>query len=284
MGLTGTVLDATFRMMRIESGWIRQQTLVARNLAEALELLGAPNPLPYSVAWIDCLSRGSSLGRSLVYLGDHAGLAYLEDLGRGADRWPTVRGGHFSIPVDAPRFTLNRHVVSAFNEIYFRSGASQAGAERLVRWDGYFFPLDHVQHWNRLYGRQGFIQHQCVIPSASAEPVLHEILDRIASRGSASFLAVLKKLGPGSGWLSFPADGYTLALDLKFHPDLLGFLDEIDRLVVDAGGRLYLAKDARQSRQTFDAGYAAADRFRQLRRALGATARFESFQARRLGL
>jgi len=284
MGLTGTILDATFRLMPVETGWIRQQTQVARNLGEALRLLGAPSSMPYSVAWIDCLARGPSLGRSLVYLGEHASLRQVEGAQGGPPRWPSVPPSRLAVPVEAPRIALNRYSVNAFNAIYYRRGAAHAGAPRLVRWDSYFFPLDHVLHWNRLYGRQGFVQHQCVIPTDRAEPVLHEVLDRIARRGSASFLAVLKKLRPGSGWLSFPADGFTLALDIKFDDGLLAFLDEIDRLVVDAGGRLYLAKDARQSRATFDAGYAAADRFRRLRRDLGASARLESFQARRLGL
>jgi len=284
MGLTGTILDATFRLMPVETGWISQQTQVARNLGEALRLLGAPSTMPYSVAWIDCLARGPSLGRSLVYLGEHASAGQVEISRRGTPRWPSVAPSRLSVPVDAPRMTLNRHFVTLFNSVYFRQGAAQAGPRRLVRWDSYFFPLDHVLHWNRLYGRQGFIQHQCVIPTDRAEPVLHDILDRIARRGSASFLAVLKKLGPASGWLSFPTDGYTLALDIKLDDELLDFLDEIDRLVVAAGGRLYLAKDARQSRSTFDAGYPSADRFRQLRRTLGASARLESFQARRLGL
>jgi len=284
MGLTGTVLDATFRLVPVETGWITQHTLVAANLGEAIRLLGTDSPLPYSVAWIDCLARGTSLGRSLVYRGEHASLARLADLGRAAQPWPALRRSRLSVPFDAPGVALNRHAVAAFNEIYYRSGAAQAAAPRLVPWHSYFFPLDHVLHWNRLYGRRGFVQHQCVIPSSAAESTLHDILDRIARRGSASFLAVLKKLGPGSGWLSFPADGYTLALDLKFEPDLLAFLDEIDERVVAAGGRLYLAKDARQSRATFEAGYPAVERFRGLRRALGATGRIESFQSRRLGL
>jgi FAD/FMN-containing dehydrogenase len=135
-----------------------------------------------------------------------------------------------------------------------------------------------------VYGRRGFVQHQCVIPDAVARPVLGEILDRISSRGNASFLAVLKRLGASSGTISFPFPGYTLALDLQVNDAVFGLLDEVDRLVVEAGGRLYLAKDARQSRQTFEAGYPGLQRFRDLRRAIGAEGHITSRLSARLGI
>ncbi len=153
-----------------------------------------------------------------------------------------------------------------------------------MAWDPYFFPLDGVGDWNRIYGRRGFVQYQCVIPTARAQAVLGEILERVARYGSASFLAVLKALGRAHGLLSFPLEGFTLTLDLPVSAAVFALLDGFDALVVAAGGRLYLAKDARQAHATFEAGYPDLDRFRDLRRAIGAEGRVSSFQSARLGI
>jgi decaprenylphospho-beta-D-ribofuranose 2-oxidase len=135
-----------------------------------------------------------------------------------------------------------------------------------------------------MYGRRGFLQHQCVIPADNARGVLAEILDRTSRFGNASFLAVLKQLGDSHGLMSFPMRGYTLAMDFPVTDPVFGFLDEIDALVVAAGGRLYLAKDARQSRATFEQGYVGLDRFRALRKQIGADRRFASHLSARLGI
>ena len=140
---------------------------------------------------------------------------------------------------------LNRYSVRAFNELYYRMGERRAGKSHLVSIYPFFFPLDSIGAWNRIYGRRGFLQYQCVIPQSGAPDVLAELLERISTRGNASFLAVLKKLGDGDGTMSFPMPGYTLALDFPMTATIMNFLDELDRLVVAAGGRLYLAKDAR---------------------------------------
>ena len=199
MGLTGTILQATFRMLPVETALIAQETVVARNLSKSIAALSAREDAPYSAAWIDCLASGASLGRSLIYLGRHATKADVEALASAAQReaggvaQPTAR---LSVPLDLPGFTLNRWSVAAFNEVYFRKGAASAGAPFLNRIDPFFFPLDGVLNWNRIYGRQGFLQHQSVIGADHAEAAIGEILTRFARRGNASFLAVLKKLGP----------------------------------------------------------------------------------------
>jgi decaprenylphospho-beta-D-ribofuranose 2-oxidase len=284
MGLTGTILDATFPLKPIETGWLRQTTLVAPDLAAAVEALTRTGDVTYTVAWIDCLARGASLGRSLIFAAEHATRADLAASKPAADSFPPSRLGRLSVPLDLPSLTLNRLSVSAFNEVYFRLGAAKAGQPRLVEWDPYFFPLDGVGGWNRIYGRRGFLQYQCVIPSAQAQPVLGEILERVSRHGSASFLAVLKQLGAGHGLLSFPMEGFTLTLDLPVSDGVFALLDGFDALVVGAGGRLYLAKDARQSRATFEAGYPNLPRLRDLRQAIGAEGRVSSFQSARLGI
>jgi FAD/FMN-containing dehydrogenase len=284
MGLTGTVLDVTLKLVPVETGWISETTMVASNLAEALRLLDARPDLPYSVAWIDCLARGQSLGRSLVCLGGHAPHDPLALPDTRASRWGRTGTQRLSVPIDVPGFALNRWSVTALNEIYFRRGAARAGRPLLTDWSSYFFPLDAIGNWNRVYGGRGLLQHQCVIPVAAAEPILGQMLEYIARRGNASFLAVLKRLKAGSGMLSFPMEGYTLALDLKMEDGVFAFLDELDRLVVEGGGRLYLAKDARQSPSTFEAGYPQLQAFRRVRQELGAQRKMESYQAKRLGL
>jgi FAD/FMN-containing dehydrogenase len=285
MGLTGSILQATFRLSRVETGWIKQNTIVARDLATALAILSEHDEAPYSAAWIDCLASGAALGRSLIYLGEHASKADVEALRPGAPSAPARRPRSLSVPVDLPGFTLNRWSVAAFNEIYFRKGAKTAGTPFLNDADPFFFPLDGILHWNRIYGRRGFLQHQSVVPAEHAHDVIGEILDRIAKRGNASFLAVLKKLGPSSrGLLSFPSPGFTLALDLALDKGIFAFLDEIDALLSAAGGRIYLAKDARQSRATFEAGYPNLQRFREIRRRIGAEGRIASRLSDRLGI
>jgi len=279
MGLTGIILEATMRLRRVETGWIRERVISASDLDAAMRALEASDEATYSVAWIDCVARGRDLGRSLIYLGEHAGRDELAD---GADVFPVGKDPGLSVPVDLPSLALNRASIRAFNELYYRMGARRAGSSRVVSLYPYFFPLDSIGEWNRIYGKRGFLQHQCVIPEAGARAVLGEILDRVARRGDASFLAVLKKLGQGDGILSFPLPGYTLALDFPVKGDILNFLDEIDRLVVAAGGRLYLAKDARQSRATFAAGYPALQRFNAIRKSLDPAANIRSRLSQRL--
>ena len=279
MGLTGIILEATMRLRRVETGWIRERVISASDLDAAMRALEASNAATYSVAWIDCVARGRDLGRSLIYLGEHAGR---DELAEGAAAFPVGKDPSLSVPIDLPSMALNRTGIRAFNELYYRMGARRAGSSRVVSLYPYFFPLDSIGAWNRIYGKRGFLQHQCVIPEQGARAVLGEILDRVARRGDASFLAVLKKLGQGDGILSFPMPGYTLALDFPVKGDILTFLDEIDRLVVAAGGRLYLAKDARQSRATFAAGYPALQRFNAIRKSLDPAGNIRSKLSQRL--
>jgi decaprenylphospho-beta-D-ribofuranose 2-oxidase len=152
MGLTGTILSAAFRLLTVESALVRQETFVARNLAEAIAVLSEHEDAPYSAAWIDCLASGASLGRSLIYLGRHASKADVEALvGAGGRGEPAAKPGRsVSVPLDLPGFTLNRWSVAAFNELYFRRGRATAGAPFLNRTEPFFFPLDGVLNWNRI--------------------------------------------------------------------------------------------------------------------------------------
>ncbi|MBY3273437.1 FAD-binding oxidoreductase [Rhizobium laguerreae] len=283
MGLTGIIAEATFTLRPISTGWIVQKTVATENLGDTLKALKQTDDATYSVAWIDCLSRGASLGRSLIFVGEHASPSDIAQMPKAA-LLPPFKAARFSLPVDLPGWALNRRSVSAFNDLYYRAGARKAARVSLVHWDSYFFPLDGLLEWNRLYGKRGFLQHQCVVPDENALAVLSSMIDRFALSGKASFLAVLKRLRGGAGLLSFPAPGYTLALDLPVAPDVFQLLDEIDKLVVEAGGRLYLAKDARQSRHTFEAGYPRLQAFKEVRRTTGADRHFSSQLGKRLGI
>ncbi|CAI8825013.1 MULTISPECIES: FAD-binding oxidoreductase [Methylococcus] len=274
MGLTGFILEATLRLKPIRSAYLRETTFKADDLDHALSLFAEQSGAPYSVAWIDCLATGPRLGRSLLMTGD-----FIDD-GRlhGTAKTP------LSVPVDTPGFALNRYSVTAFNALYYHRVRGRQ-RERVVHFDPFFYPLDGIGHWNRIYGKSGFTQYQFVIPKASGAAGIEEVLQRIAASKRGSFLAVLKTFGPANGNpLSFPMEGYTLALDFRLEPGLLPFLEELDRIVLDHGGRLYLTKDVRMSAETFRAGYPRWKEFQDLRRKYGADTTFRSLQSERLGL
>ena len=281
MGLTGVILRAAIRLRPVETGWIRQETRPAPNLAAALETMEGATGTTYSVAWIDCLSRGPDLGRSLVLLGEHAGLAELGPVERAA-RWGRVRPGR-RVPFDAPPGLLNGMTVRAFNALYWRQGLRAAGS-RLVDWDSYFYPLDAIGDWNRIYGPRGFAQYQCVLPLAEAAAGLRRLLDAISTAGRGSFLAVLKRLGPERGHFSFPMEGWTLALDFPLGGGTLALLERLDRITLEHGGRFYLAKDARMSAGTLRRSDPRTFDFIALRAAEGFAPVFRSAQAERLEL
>ncbi|WP_407152805.1 FAD-binding protein [Bradyrhizobium sp. ORS 86] len=284
MGLTGTIIEVTLGLRRVESGWIRTRTVVTENLDGAIKALQETADATYSVAWIDCLARGAAMGRSLIYVGEHARQDELPAAARFRELFPKRARRRVSVPFDLPSWTLNRTTVGLFNEAYFRRGSANGNVSGFMHWEPYFFPLDGVGAWNRIYGRRGFVQHQSVLPAGRATAALGEVLDRISHRANASFLAVLKQLGDGFGTMSFPINGFTLAIDFPVDPKLFSLLEEIDRVVVGAGGRIYLAKDARQSRETFEASYPGLATFRDIRRSVGADARIVSRLSERLGI
>lgn len=283
MGLTGHVLTVALRLRRIETAWVVQRTIAAPHLDAAIEAFEDNLDATYSVAWIDCLARGASRGRSLVHVGEHAAPG---DLPPDMDPLAKAPRRALRMPMDAPSWALNPLTLRAFNEVYHRAGARRPGPE-VVDLDRCFYPLDAIADWNRLYGRRGFAQHQCALPLATSRDALWEMLGLISDAGLGSFLAVLKRLGPGAHDrpLSFPIEGYTLALDFALSPAALTLMDRLDEVVVAAGGRLYLAKDSRMSQATFEAGYGeGAAAFRRLREETGARGAFGSLLSRRLGL
>lgn len=282
MGLTGAILSLKLRLKAVPSAFVNVDYRRAANLDAALELFeGEHSRRTYSVAWIDCLSSGASLGRSVLMSGEHAAV---EDLPAGLrDRAlaPPARRAK-SVPFFFPGFALNSLSCRAFNAVYY--GAHKDG-RKVVDFDSFFYPLDHVHHWNRVYGRRGFQQYQFVIPPEAGRAGLLEIMERLTESRRASFLAVLKTFGAESGGLlSFPRPGWTLALDLPNAPGLSPFLQEMDKVVLRHGGRRYLAKDACLLREDFEAMYPRLGEFKAVRARMDPGGRLSSALARRLGL
>jgi decaprenylphospho-beta-D-ribofuranose 2-oxidase len=297
MGLTGMILSVRFQLKAIETSYIDQHSIKADNLEELLDLFDKYRHVTYSVAWIDCLKKGKGFGRSILLLGEHAKLPALSQtqLAKGALALPTKKA--ISFPIHLPGWVLNNFTVKAFNFLYYHKSLSKE-AHTVIPYEPFFYPLDAIQHWNRGYGRKGFIQYQFVIPLEHKKGLI-QILSRISEKGWGSFLAVLKVFGhqeaggagagrggaPGDGGIAFPMEGYTLALDFPVREGLFPFLEELDQIVLEYGGRLYLSKDARMSAKTYRSGYVrSADAFTRAIRKYNPQHKFRSVQSSRLAI
>ncbi|MEU6607826.1 FAD-binding oxidoreductase [Streptomyces shenzhenensis] len=286
MGLTGVILTATVRLLPVETSYMSVDTERATDLDDLMARLTATDHrYRYSVAWIDLLARGAATGRAVLTRGDHAPLEALREGTRARRRPLSFRPRQFPpAPPFVPEGLLGRVGVGLFNEIWYRK-APRARTGELQRIPAFFHPLDGVPHWNRVYGRGGFVQYQFVVGHGQEE-ALHRIVHRISVRRCPSFLAVLKRFGEADpGWLSFPVPGWTLALDIPANlPRLGSFLDELDEEVAAAGGRVYLAKDSRLRPDLLAAMYPRLADFRALRAELDPRGVFVSDLARRLDL
>lgn len=287
MGLTGVVLSARLRLRRVDSAYVFVDYYKAAHLEDSLATMEASDEhYAYSVAWIDALASGKTMGRSILMRGNHAPAAVLPA------RWSNRPFGiedHDTVPtrpswnlfLDFPSGVLNRLTVKAFNAAYY--ALHRTAARQVVSFEKFFYPLDSINHWNRMYGKRGFVQYQMALPQASGREGLRTILDRLARSGRGSFLAVLKRFGDaGPGLLSFPLRGYTLALDIPAARGLVPFLHELDRMVLDHGGRVYLAKDAVLRAEDFAAMYPKLESFRAIQRELDPQGLLSSSMARRL--
>ncbi|MEM1413371.1 MAG: FAD-binding oxidoreductase [Myxococcota bacterium] len=283
MGLTGLVLSARFRLHPVQTAYYDVTFRRTKDLDESLRTFAdTDGDYRYSVAWIDCLAKGRSLGRSVVMVAKDAQVEQLKGR-RRATPLSTPPKRKLAVPFQAPSYALNPLTVRAFNTVYY---AANKSTQKLVDWDTFFYPLDSVLHWNRIYGRRGFVQYQALLPKETSRDGLVALLERIARQNQASFLAVLKSCGErGRGWMSYLFPGHTLALDFpNFGPELMPFVAELDKILLDHGGRLYLAKDAMMDPVTFRTMYPEAERFLAYKGEVDPEGRFQSAQARRVGL
>lgn len=279
-GMTGIILSATFKMRPVESAYFLEDTIKTKNIGELLDALERTrDDYPYSVSWVDCMARGASLGRGILMNGNHA----------RRDELPSSSGDPFrirkklevNVPVDLPNFAFNSLTSHFGNTVVYTAGKTQKG--HLVDWDKYFYPLDAIHNWNRGYGKRGFTQYQFVVPLDQRDGLV-TILEKVV-REQKCYFAVLKIMGPQNlGMLSFPFEGFTLTMDMPVHAGLVPFLHELDDMLLEYSGRVYLAKDATLRRETFELMYPRVSEFKAVRAKLDPEGLLSSNQARRLGL
>lgn len=257
LGLTGFIIWAEIQLLKVQNAFVDDVSFQCENLDHCLQLFEQSKAShQYRVAWIDCLAQGDSLGRGIFSRANHCSNKVLPAM-------PVPRK-KLSVPLTFPPHVLNKYTVMAFNALYFRKLGAAKKSTRLD-YDAFFYPLDNIHHWNRIYGPRGFLQYQCVV-TKEPRAALHALLARIARSGQASFLSVLKEFGElqSPGMLSFPRKGYTLALDFpNLGQSTLSLLNDLDAIVREAGGAIYPAKDARMSQDMYRFGYSAIEKFSQ---------------------
>lgn len=282
LGLTGIIREVTIQLRRVESAYLSVDHSAGDDLDDLIDMM-AEDDSEYTVAWIDCLSSGKRKGRGVYMQGRHMNE---EELPPAVRTRPLIyqRKRTLSIPFNVPGMLLNRHSVKAFNAWYYKH---ESAKEKFISdYQHYFYPLDNLNDWYRLYGRKGFIQYQCVLPLESSNEGMHQILDALQKRGKASFLAVLKRLGPGNqAPLSFPIEGYTLAVDIPVSgKEALKLNELLNEITLEHDGRVYLAKDASMNPETFRRMYPRFPEWMEIKKTLDPEWHFESMLSRRLEL
>jgi FAD/FMN-containing dehydrogenase len=276
MGLTGHVLEVEFRLPRVPSPWIAMESERIHDLDAFIEALKEAGPSwPYTMGWIDCLSRGALMGRGILMRGRWADPAEAP----GEPPRPKKRP---SVPLVLPGWVINRWSVRAFNALFYRSHVPRL-KRRLVDPETFLYPLDAIGHWNRMYGPGGFTQYQCVLPDAAGHGAARRFLDLLTQRGGASMLCVIKDCGPeGEGLLSFPKPGISIALDIPIRSDTQALVDALNELVIASGGRIYLAKDQFTRAEHYRAMEPRLPEWTRIRRAWDPEGRLRSAQSVRL--
>ncbi|MEV4649707.1 FAD-binding oxidoreductase [Saccharopolyspora sp. NPDC049357] len=283
MGLTGIIVRAAVKLKRVETAYFVVDNVRTNNLDELIEHFtdGSDANYVYSVAWFDSLARGDSLGRALLTRGNSA---KLEDLPKKLRKDPLKFNAPqlMTAPPIFPNGLVNKYTITAFNEVWYRKAPTKFGAVQNIT--QFFHPLDLVGEWNRIYGSNGFLQYQFMVPFGQ-ETMFRRSIDKISASGHVSFLNVLKTFGPGNDApMSFPREGWTLTVDIPITPGLDRLCQELDEMVLDAGGRLYLAKESRTNAEMFEKMYPRIDEWRKIRASVDPQGIFVSDLSRRLGL
>jgi FAD/FMN-containing dehydrogenase len=276
MGLTGHILEVEVRMQRIPTSWIWTESRRISGIGEFIAALrAAADSWPFTVGWMDALARGRSLGRGILICGRWA-------RPEEAPSEPPKPKRRISVPFVFPEWFLNRLSMRFFNTFYYRRHPARP-RRGVAHPEAFFHPLDAVRHWNRIYGRRGFTQHQCVLPESENPGATERYLEELTRRGLASFLCVIKDCGPeGEGLLSFPRSGISIAVDLPIRPSTKAIVDQLNRRVIEEGGRIYLTKDSLTRREDFRAMEPRLDHFLEVRRQWDPDGRLASAQSVRL--
>ena len=281
LGLLGLILTVTIKLRKISTTYFAQKSVVAHNLEEMLHLIeSSEKDYNYSVAWIDSLAKGDKMGNGVLVVGNEA---KIDDLPAKYHKNPLRISGDpkLSVPFFLPSFVLNTFTVGILNKVLYYKQKSGSG---ITHYDSFFFPLDMINNWNRGYGKRGFIQYQFVVPMDNGKEHIRRILMEITKSNCIPFLNVLKKFGKGQGLLSFPFEGFTFAIDFPITPQLKPFIKRLDALVLEAGGRIYLGKDAYLDEATFKAMYPQYDDWLDIKRKYDPENAFSSDLAKRIGL
>jgi decaprenylphospho-beta-D-ribofuranose 2-oxidase len=276
MGLTGHILEVEFAMVRIPSPWIFCEKKSVANIGAFMDgLRAAADAWPMTVGWIDCLSQGPAMGRGVLMRGRWASAA------EAPAHFPKPLR-RLSVPFHLPAFALSRPVVRAFNALYYRAHRRTPHA-RVVHPEKWFYPLDAILHWNRIYGRRGFAQYQCLLPTRGSGEAVRQFLEVLTAKGTASFLCVIKDHGAQSdGLLSFPMPGTSIALDMAIREDTQATVDALNECVIAVGGRIYLAKDRFTRREHFKAMEPRLNEWEAIRRRWDPEGKITSAQAVRI--
>ncbi len=278
MGLTGIILNAKIKMQPVESQYVEQTCYKAENIEELFSHFEEYNSNSYSVAWLDCTAKDKNLGRGILITGEFLNNKKLKEQ-------HFTKRIKFNVPFYFPSWFLNSILLKIFNTFYFHLSSFNERKKVIIDYENFFFPLDKILNWNRLYGKHGFVQYQFVLPKENSMEGIKKILHKISSSKQGSPLAVLKLFGKkNDNYLSFPIEGYTLALDFKNHPLVNELLKDLDKIVLENKGRVYLAKDARIKKHIFEIGYNRLTEFRKLRKKYKMDLKFQSLQSKRLGL
>jgi FAD/FMN-containing dehydrogenase len=275
MGLTGHIMEIELQLARVPSPWIWGETVRVANIDEYLDALKeSASGWPFTMGWIDCLSQGPAMGRGVLQRGRWATES---EAPRNFPR-PLIR---VPVPMVFPSWVMGRTVGTIFNEGYYRWNRSTAA--RVVHTQKFFYPLDALGDWNRLYGRRGFTQYQCVLPDSAGRLAVRQLLELLTRQGMASFLCVIKDCGEqGEGLLSFPLKGTSIALDLPVRDNTRAVVDKLNEFVIATGGRIYLAKDAFTRPEHFRAMEPRLPEWQAIRRRWDPTGRLRSAQSVRL--
>ncbi len=272
MGLTGMILDATIRLVPLKSTSIEQITFRANDLKNLFDLFEQNKDAEYSVSWLDTNSTSDKFGRGVLFVGKEI----------NENQELILSEPKLNIPFYFPNKTLNKLSVSLLNNLYYRVNNS---GRKQVAFDEFFYPLDVLNNWNRGYGKNGFIQYQFVVPKEFSYQTITKVLKTMHQFGISSFLTVLKLMGKSNDFLlSFPMEGYTLAMDIPLSNATLELAKKIDEIIIDNGGRLYLTKDARMSEEMFWKTYTKIEDFIEIKSKYDPNNKFQSLQSKRLGV
>lgn len=279
MGLTGIILNVSFSLKKIKTSWMNVNNIANRNLKETFESIEKNNGSTYSVAWIDSTSSGPSIGKSILMIAEHASPSCLNEK---RESFEVIKKRRITMPFYLPNFFLRRYIIKMFNFCYYNF--QKAKRTHLLSWDDYFYPLDNINDWNKIYGRNGFFQIQCVFPIENSKAGIEEILIQSSKAKHSSFLTVLKMFKDQKSNISFPMHGYTITLDFPVNKHTKLLVPILEKIVLKYNGRFYLTKDSIISRESFLKSDIRLNEFRNYRLKMNLSDTYRSYQSMRLDI